>query len=65
LAHYAASHERASFLFVAYYTQELYAQETVQHLSGYLHRIGMEHAIPVTLQPAQWERRKEQGSESC
>jgi hypothetical protein len=50
---------------VAHYTQEIYAQETVEQLSRYLQQIGMESAITVTLQPAQWQRREEQGYEKC
>jgi hypothetical protein len=49
----------------AHYTQELYAQETVQHLYRCLQQIEMENNIKVTVQPAQWQRREEQGWESC
>lgn len=49
----------------AHYTQELYAQETVQHLYRCLQEMGMENTIKVTVQPAQWQRREEQGWESC
>jgi hypothetical protein len=49
----------------AHYTQELYAQETVQHLYRCLQEMRMENTIKVTVQPAQWQRREEQGLESC
>jgi hypothetical protein len=39
---------------IAYYTQELYAQETVQHLCRYLQQIRMESTIKLTLRPAQF-----------
>src|SRR5579871_6127158 len=49
----------------AHYTQELYAQETVQHLYRCLQEMRMENAIKVTVQSAQWQRREEWGWESC